>query len=114
MRISDWSSDVCSSDLEGRSNEPVRCRRVQAREEFVHSPAADPPLAIGRLEERRGMRARRLAAEPGDVGSLDLQTSCRILRDELHRLLSRGLQPGVLVTTLKNNGSAVATEKKHP
>src|SRR3546814_5175536 len=43
MRISDWSSDVCSSDLQ---EEPVlvalqrRRRRVQHAQAVVHAPAA--------------------------------------------------------------------------
>src|SRR3546814_1320594 len=44
MRISDWSSDVCSSDLAGflRSPSPTPCRAL--------SPRPDPPLP------RRGKR----------------------------------------------------------
>src|SRR3546814_17117919 len=33
MRISDWSSDVCSSDLEGTNREPVVVRRTPNAEQ---------------------------------------------------------------------------------
>src|SRR3546814_20608852 len=48
MRISDWSSDVCSSDLEGRPRQPTphrywrhhslewECRRLHVRPQFPH------------------------------------------------------------------------------
>src|SRR3546814_8454978 len=45
MRISDWSSDVCSSDLPT----PSTCRRIQRR----RCPAASPGTACRRSEERR-------------------------------------------------------------
>src|SRR3546814_4858275 len=37
MRISDWSSDVCSSDLVGRASAADRCRRYPVREENFSS-----------------------------------------------------------------------------
>src|SRR3546814_5723444 len=37
MRISDWSSDVCSSDLRHNARRPKRKRPEQVRPLFVHS-----------------------------------------------------------------------------
>src|SRR3546814_17518389 len=69
MRISDWSSDVCSSDLRHRKR-PVPGRHRQARVR---------PLALGGLLVPAGARgdlqARRLwqrAAPPGALRTPDL------------------------------------------
>src|SRR3546814_3702261 len=62
MRISDWSSDVCSSDLRRRrrSARSVRARRrVPGRRSFPSRPA-------GRAV--RDPRLARLGAFPGDIG----------------------------------------------
>src|SRR3546814_1538312 len=44
MRISDWSSDVCSSDLRCRSEEAA-CQRQQARRQHI------PPAALTHIAE---------------------------------------------------------------
>src|SRR3546814_4718897 len=54
MRISDWSSDVCSSDLEGRREVDVRCdrlrlarpkaRRIANQERHLQRFLVDEPL----------------------------------------------------------------------
>src|SRR3546814_19815193 len=41
MRISDWSSDVCSSDLVGRDEPPVRRRRVEPSRRLPFADALD-------------------------------------------------------------------------
>src|SRR3546814_662067 len=47
MRISDWSSDVCSSDLQSRAQEALERREASAREERrglgVEDAVADMP-----------------------------------------------------------------------
>src|SRR3546814_7821444 len=50
MRISDWSSDVCSSDLvrRGTSIRPADCRRACARYDTLPAQAR-----LSRSEERR-------------------------------------------------------------
>src|SRR3546814_13399259 len=63
-------------------------------------------------KERRGIRARGLAAEPRDVGPLNLQPACRILGNELHCLLSRSLQPGVMIGGVKNDRHPVVNVEK--
>src|SRR3546814_9831227 len=54
MRISDWSSDVCSSDLPARAG---RYRRAQRRD-AAHGADAPPRTA----EDDRGPAARRIDA----------------------------------------------------
>src|SRR3546814_8928749 len=56
MRISDWSSDVCSSDLDAA---PGRRRHALAR---ARRAAADPP-ALG--PSGRSLPAHRLVVAPG-------------------------------------------------
>src|SRR3546814_10842826 len=53
MRISDGSSDVCSSDLIERAIEPDRRRADSGLERGHIEEAARHALAIGRSEERR-------------------------------------------------------------
>src|SRR3546814_4165385 len=56
MRISDWSSDVCSSDLEGLTEFGQRiAARVERRPEQGHARAADQP-DIGILPEQGPVR----------------------------------------------------------
>src|SRR3546814_16428769 len=51
MRISDWSSDVCSSDLDGRpSREDYTRVRVQARQVFVFAHASRVGLSDDGLQ----------------------------------------------------------------
>src|SRR3546814_3591405 len=47
MRISDWSSDVCSSDLLGAPvRRPVVVRQVEVRHAPVERPPQDRPLGL--------------------------------------------------------------------
>src|SRR3546814_11581788 len=71
MRISDWSSDVCSSDLLGR----VEARRGRAVVEGVAE--ADDPLdavagddVLQLVEGRRGVVGRQELAAGGEGGRL--------------------------------------------
>src|SRR3546814_3118573 len=53
MRISDWSSDVCSSDLhDARAMEEKHHRCVETPV-IVHEPSEPPPLVLARDAERR-------------------------------------------------------------
>src|SRR3546814_11645415 len=63
MRISDWSSDVCSSDLVGQPHLLARIgenvdQRIISLDLAVRNPAAEMDL-------RRGGRSRRLRLERG-------------------------------------------------
>src|SRR3546814_16893954 len=59
MRISDWSSDVCPSDLVGR-------RRAAHRDPPSLRPGALPPAAV-HLRARRRERTPRCAADAAAV-----------------------------------------------
>src|SRR3546814_5247405 len=48
MRISDWSSDVCSSDLDGDA--PQHGRVVDRRIEREIDPGGDDPALVGPVE----------------------------------------------------------------
>src|SRR3546814_2179146 len=65
MRISDWSSDVCSSDLGIRTRQVMRmcwnCREFR-RQHWAIRPAA--PRAVG---DRRSGGAQRRGRRPGGV-----------------------------------------------
>src|SRR3546814_2474146 len=69
MRISDWSSDVCSSDLliVYRSRQPAAERHAAEPEE---DQRRDPPAGLGRREmlAQRQLVARNDAAEPEAEG----------------------------------------------
>src|SRR3546814_4478510 len=80
MRISDWSSDVCSSDLHRKRPVPGRHRQARVR-----------PLALGGLLVPAGARgdlqARRLwqrAAPSGAVRAPDRGAAGRPARSEEH------------------------------
>src|SRR3546814_9718736 len=61
MRISDWSSDVCSSDLE-RPGPAVHARRPRGTAAELHGGAAVGPVAPGPGDARGVRRAARCAA----------------------------------------------------
>src|SRR3546814_11497742 len=72
MRISDWSSDVCSSDLGGRAGGGVRCgaggrggRRAEGVGDGVAAPGRAPGGGGGAAAARRGEGGR-----PGDRTSV--------------------------------------------
>src|SRR3546814_8780098 len=50
MRISDWSSDVCSSDLAGMT---VRCRKIISAPLRPSRPQHDLPHRLAPLEHRK-------------------------------------------------------------
>src|SRR3546814_16398491 len=62
MRISDWSSDVCSSDLGHQRHPGRRSRRTQAR----HGGRRPRPLPDRRYRARR-RRIPRIAADRKSV-----------------------------------------------
>src|SRR3546814_5010116 len=72
MRISDWSSDVCSSDLD-------RLDEVRAR--FEHLAGADPDFTViensGLTDFVDGTDAETKAGPAGDRGSADGNDMCR-------------------------------------
>src|SRR3546814_7240702 len=63
MRMSDWSSDVCSSDLTTAGHQPRRCRRAQVPRAPATPPGCHPDAGTGRRRARGsaacGARPRR-------------------------------------------------------
>src|SRR3546814_764319 len=95
MRISDWSSDVCSSDLVGHRHEREEREvledqrgRPLVRPDAAHVAPADAHGALGGLEEAGdGAQDRRLAAARGaeeaeELAVFDLEI-CVLNRREL-------------------------------
>src|SRR3546814_1899622 len=78
MRISDWSSDVCSSDLVGGVNREQRffVQFLMPRE--IKQPHSAPPVQHGAAFLRRSWRARlpRSRSEERRVGKACVST-CR-------------------------------------
>src|SRR3546814_11450564 len=72
MRISDWSSDVCSSDLERlrEGREAVGTEIAGLRDDG----AGDPPGDLVRLAERQALDADQAVGElrDGDAASADV------------------------------------------
>src|SRR3546814_16424151 len=77
MRISDWSSDVCSSDLVGQLDPPRGRRRAEARDAAGRLPgraARQPPVRTqrdraGRERVPDHRRAGRLGARAETIGT---------------------------------------------
>src|SRR3546814_3428274 len=74
MRISDWSSDVCSSDLVGRLS-PVSARR------FVPRSRAKTPTPVF-ARPRRTPRARLLAVEAATCAVAAHRQPGRVVMDD--------------------------------
>src|SRR3546814_3280670 len=73
MRISDWSSDVCSSDLAPRSNIPVWYWRSvgHSHNAFVMESAVDE-LAHAAGQDPLAYRRLLLEPDPRHLGALNL------------------------------------------
>src|SRR3546814_14737773 len=62
VRISDWSSDVCSSDLRQRRRAPARLSGGRRRARIRHAqPRQDAPRHRRRSRQRRGAGWGRMA-----------------------------------------------------
>src|SRR3546814_7699607 len=94
MRISDWSSDVCSSDLPpgpGRSDDPLRARPREDQRRSARQHGADAARA-GRDRPRLTLARLTLVSLPfkGRVGAgmgwsrLGCGISRRVTRSEEH------------------------------
>src|SRR3546814_9998618 len=75
MRISDWSSDVCSSDLDdrGRSHPPRRRRRTRAGP-VARQRAAGQPARV-----RRGLRLQGRQRDAGQAGATGVDLAVAIV-----------------------------------
>src|SRR3546814_11167714 len=72
MRISDWSSDVCSSDLLGSGSETRAIAFIDQLTVAQHEQRARLPDIVGVSEQRIGARPDR-GGQSGQIGS----ASCR-------------------------------------
>src|SRR3546814_18223113 len=97
MRISDWSSDVCSSDLEADRNDI----RVDLR---IAEPArrGHPAPAVDQRQRPAGTEAEQigeLLARPGRIAvSGGLRKGRRDRSDVVERLRRRNIDPKSVVT----------------
>src|SRR3546814_11987147 len=73
MRISDWSSDVCSSDL---ALEGAVAGEVPLAEEVAERLRGGVRRQLTQVVDRRGARAQRLARVLGEVA--DAQARMRV------------------------------------
>src|SRR3546814_16687124 len=79
MRISDWSSDVCSSDLSLTATVTVRNAGAVAGEEIVQLYISDPVASRSRpLRELKGFQKNLL--QPGEERSVGLGITVADLR----------------------------------
>src|SRR3546814_2807776 len=76
MRISDWSSDVCSSDLHGFDQVDARAGQLDATAADRHGgcvgagfDAVGHDLVFGALQRRFAMHGDMLAADALDLGA---------------------------------------------
>src|SRR3546814_8050196 len=84
MRISDWSSDVCASDL----------RDHRARPRAARSRDAGPAPVTGFPTSNRGRRTRGRLLDSGDVFSMDCPHAHALSRDRtLRHRQARSRQP---------------------
>src|SRR3546814_1963398 len=106
MRISDWSSDVCSSDLSGRAGDEradlvdpggtgclIRGLEVQSEQRLgVRCPQVEPPLpevdgeAVEAILGISGVRGGHLLDDGEGVGNLEVDLARRgvAVRSEEH------------------------------
>src|SRR3546814_6446868 len=69
MRISDWSSDVCSSDLEAQ-------QLVRALDEFAGQHLADAQVEPGEVLDRDRRRSSGVSRDRGGRGLCGWHRSC--------------------------------------
>src|SRR3546814_3791619 len=83
MRISDWSSDVCSSDLLTNAREMVPSQAVPAEvwEKFLSIPSEALPQRVAKPVKRLTALAHELAADGL------LPRAGKLAHEELHKAL---------------------------
>src|SRR3546814_11288038 len=90
MRISDWSSDVCSSDLKPKSNDarilsycepkrrnipPLRIAPRKSRENTQRCKRC-PPISLGHIRQKFGRQVQSARSEERRVGK-ECVSTCR-------------------------------------
>src|SRR3546814_14630506 len=110
MRISDWSSDVCSSDLSFRLPRWLRCTNRKeggiARQPGCAEQSADPPISKTEI----GIGAAVLLVLVGDywalseTGALSAPGDDKARRSRIDSLGVGGLLAVLLVETTEGSG----------
>src|SRR3546814_16647062 len=91
MRISDWSSDVCSSDLRGRGIEAEPARKRVDPIECERSPPDDrPDIADQIARPPGGLPARGTGFQETEIGHVAQREERRPTPDETGRGAGRG------------------------
>src|SRR3546814_9135944 len=117
MRISDWSSDVCSSDLRRRPKEDVRERRygISAYPGFRYRPRCSKPAAVRRAARRSYRFPTSLPPARTACPSFSLPVS-PLSRSEEHtselQSLMRISYAVFCLKKKKNQPSTICTKKK--
>src|SRR3546814_11486370 len=93
MRISDWSSDVCSSDLS-----------------IDHGVGAASAGTAPDLDQRRGNRLG-FSGAPRFIRAIDDELVSGILSNELHRLFGRRAQQATVIRRGEDEGHPRAEER---
>src|SRR3546814_20345842 len=101
MRISDWSSDVCSSDLAGRLSASRRHRRWQCRRWMPRHRHANAPVGSGQngMARTMGLLSRPAGRLP-PPRRLQARLAALLLREQFVELLIVGVVVEEVVTLL--------------
>src|SRR3546814_977222 len=102
MRISDWSSDVCSSDLGRNPRSVVPVERIGVAPVFLAAAALSPPVLPRRREARH--RGDRIAAMKGE------QIHVRIAVEPPRRT---GRKPGTRLRPAPVRGDSADRSEEH-
>src|SRR3546814_12438090 len=108
MRISDWSSDVCSSDLHGRGFGIEKATRFRKRKAFL-IPRFHR-IRIGR-EPRLGM-GDQLSSRNDLIHNLQLQGLSRLHRTANEQQVKRSLNDCDTEKPLRSAGARQKTDRK--
>src|SRR3546814_16402753 len=93
MRISDWSSDVCSSDLSARKGPALTIVEIGDEDRFIDLHPIDPRLA--QMTEDRRVKPQHLVGEAEGTGPLPLGEAQPGDGDDDHRSRRQAFSPGL-------------------
>src|SRR3546814_19110033 len=86
MRISDWSSDVCSSDLIARAMLPKIGRVIQSREAKITADLAEAQSAQTRASEAQAIQQSTLAKARGEAQAVVAKATAKVQEENAGRL----------------------------
>src|SRR3546814_16887855 len=99
MRISDWSSDVCSSDLFGELGEWHEDRRTRADDHGSRALACRQPRLFALAVVHRRMKTQHVAAEPRAQALRELRRQADFRHQ--HQCLTAALNTGAQAAQLQ-------------